>query len=291
MASDGGAMAGKTCVVTGATSGIGEVTARELAAKGARVLLVGRSAARCEATAGRIRGRVPGADVEFLVADLSSQAEVRRVAAEILGKTPRLDVLVNNAGALFTKRAESVDGIEMTLALNHLGYFVLTSLLLDALRAGAPSRVVSVSSDAHKMVGGIDFDDLQGRRRYSGLRAYGQSKLANILFTTELARRLAGSGVAANALHPGVVATNFGANNGAASRVLRRVFDLVSIGVERGAQTSIFLATSPEVEGVTGRYFAKSREARPTAAALDESAARRLWEVSEGLTGGASAGR
>ncbi len=277
-------MAGKVCLITGATSGIGEVTARALAQQGATVCLVGRNAERCQATAGRIRSAAPGALVDFLVADLSSQEDVRRLAREVRERYPRLDVLVNNAGALFMSRGESVDGIERTLALNHLGYFLLTDLLLESLKAAAPARVVNVSSDAHRMVAGLDFDDLEGRRKYAGMRVYSRSKLANILFTRELARRLEGTGVTANALHPGVVATNFGADNGALAKTLRRVCDWFSISAEQGAKTSIHLASSPTVEGVSGRYFVKCREARPNAAARDDAAARRLWDISEALT-------
>jgi len=205
-------LSGKICLVTGATSGIGEVTARRLAGMGATVTIVGRSAERAAATAARIKAAT-GATVEILIADLSSQADIRRLANEFLAQHSRLDVLVNNAGAVFLRRLESLDGVEMTWALNHMSYFLLTNLLLDAVRAGARSRIVNVASDAHSGAR-INFDDPQLKANYNGWRAYGQSKLANILFTLELARRLDGTGVTANALHPGFVASNFGKNNG-----------------------------------------------------------------------------
>ncbi len=277
-------MSGKTCLVTGATSGIGEVTARELAARGAAVVLVGRNRGKCEASAERIRAETGGGDVQWLVADLSSRDEVRRLAREVRERFPRLDVLVNNAGAMFAPRRETVDGVEMTWALNHLAYFLLTDLLLDTLKASAPARVVNVASDAHRMVPGIDFDDPEGKTRYRPFRAYGQSKLANILFTFELARRLEGTGVTANCLHPGFVATNFTTGKGWLYWVMRQAARVVALGPEDGAKTSVFLASAPEVEGVTGAYFSKCKPARPRAAALDASAARRLWDLSETMT-------
>jgi retinol dehydrogenase-12 len=279
-------MQGKVCLVTGATSGIGAVTAGALAQRGATVVLVGRSRERCEAAAATIRREAGSSAVSYLLADLSSQAEIRRLAQEVRDRHPRLDVLVNNAGGMFVRRQEGADGIEMTFALNHLGYFLLTNLLLDVLQAGAPARVVSVASDAHRWAtGGIDFDDFQGRRRYSGFGAYAQSKLANLLFTLELARRLGGTGVTANALHPGFVASNFFAGNGWLGLLMRAGAKVSATSPEAGAKTSIYLATSPEVEGVTGAYFVKERAVRPARAAQDEAAARRLWELSEELTG------
>lgn len=276
---------GKVCLVTGATAGIGEVAARELARRGATVVLVGRSRERCEAARARIEAETPGAEVEFHVADLSAQAEVRRLAEEYRARRDRLDVLLNNAGAMFARRQETADGLERTFALNHLAYFLLTNLLLDPLRAAAPSRVVCVASDAHRAVGGIDWDDPEGRRRYRPFRAYCQSKLANVLFVRELARRLEGTGVTANALHPGFVATSFFAGNGALGAMMRLSARLFAIRPEEGAETPVYLAASPEVEGVSGRYFEKGREARPSKAALDDDAARRLWTMSERLAG------
>jgi retinol dehydrogenase 12 len=307
-------MAGKTCLVTGATAGIGAVTARELARRGARVVLVGRSRRRCEATAGAVRRQTGNPSVEPLVADLSAQAEVRRLAREFRERHDRLEVLVNNAGALFARRRESADGVEMTMALNHLAPFLLTGLLLDALKAGAPARVVNVSSRAHEDVPGLDLDDLQARAhahafwgyggskfagllytlfaptRHPGFLQYARSKLANLLFTYELARRLEGTGVTANALHPGFVATNFTAGNGAYGWFLRRWAGLFAVGAEEGARTPVYLASSPEVEGVSGRYFVGGKAVPSSPASRDGEAARRLWRLSEGLTGRASAG-
>jgi NAD(P)-dependent dehydrogenase (short-subunit alcohol dehydrogenase family) len=303
-------MVGKTCLVTGATAGIGEVTARELARRGACVVIVGRSQERCAATAKTIRGATGNPAVELLVADLSSQAEIRRLAQEFLDRHRRLDVLVNNAGALFAQRRESIDGIEMTLALNHLAYFLLTSLLLDTLKASAPARIVNVSSRAHEEVHGLDLDDLQARVRarsfwgYGGSKLasllytlfmpmrhpaflqYARSKLANLLFTYELARRLEGTGVTVNALHPGFVASRFIAGNGVLGWFMRRWAGLFAISAEEGAKTSVYLATSPEVEDVTGKYFVKQKSVASSSASLDEAAARRLWQLSEEWTSG-----
>jgi NAD(P)-dependent dehydrogenase (short-subunit alcohol dehydrogenase family) len=283
-------ISGKVCLVTGATAGIGAVTARELARRGATVVLVGRNREKTEATTRRIRDETGNPAVEFLLADLSAQAEVRRLAEQFRQRHPRLDVLINNAGAFFSQRRESPDGIELTLALNHLAYFLLTNLLVDALRASAPAQIVNVASNAHQGAQ-IDFDDLQGRRRYSGIRAYAQSKLANVLFTYELARRLEGTRVTANALHPGFVATSFFEGNGWFGWVTRRLAGVLALSPEQGARTSIYLATAPEVEGVSGRYFVKEKEAASSRASHDEAAARRLWQVSEELTGLSAAHR
>ena len=270
-------MQGRVCLVTGATAGIGEVTARELARAGAIVVGVGRNVNRCSDSARRIREATGNANVEFVVADLSQQAQIHRLAEEFQRKYDRLDVLVNNAGAYFSTRQVSADGIEMTMALNHLNYFLLTHLLMDALKAGDHARIVNVSSDAHRAAK-IDFDDVEGQSRYSGWRMYGQSKLANILFTRELSRRLQGTDVTANALHPGFVATRFGHNNGGlmglAMKALQKVAALTP---EQGAQTSLYLATSPEVDGISGQYFSDRRAVSPSAAAQDDQAAARLW--------------
>jgi len=278
------AMDGKICLITGATSGIGWESARALAAQGATVALVGRDAERAEKAVAAIRSATGSVLVESYLADLSAQAEVQRLAQEFRARHDRLDVLINNAGAMFPRRRESVDGIEMTLALNHLAPFLLTNLLLDTLKASALSRIVTVSSGAH-LGARVYFDDLQFTRRYGPWRAYGQSKLMNVLFTNELARRLAGSNVTANALHPGFVASNFGKRGSefwAAAFTLMRPF---MISAEQGAQTVVYLASSPEVEGVTGGYYANCRPARSSDLARDEAVARRLWEVSERLTG------
>ena len=277
-------MTGKVCLVTGATSGIGWETTRALAAKGATVALVGRDAGRTQKALDRIRATIHDARLESYLADLSSQEQVRRLAREFQSRYDRLDVLVNNAGAVFPKRTESVDGIEMTLALNHLAPFLLTNLLLDTLKASAPSRVVTVSSGAH--IGAkVNFDDLQLTHGYGTWRAYGQSKLMNLLFTRELARRLAGTGVTANALHPGFVSSDFGKGEAAfwtGAFTLMRPF---MISAEKGAQTAIYLASSPEVEGASGWYYVKCHPVTPSAEARDDATARRLWEVSDQLTG------
>lgn len=280
-------MNGKVCLVTGATSGIGEVTARVLAKRGATVIVVGRNAERGAATLERIRHANADASVELMLADLSSIEQIRKLADEFKRRYSRLDVLVNNAGAIQNKRMQSVDGIELTWALNHLNYFLLTNLLLDVLKASAPARIVNVSSRAHYR-GSINFDDLQGRDTYRGLSAYGQSKLANVLFTYELARRLESERVTANVLHPGFVATNFAKNNGGLFKLILPLVGLFALSPEKGAQTMLYLATSSEVEGVSGKYFNKSRAVKSSTESYDENVARRLWQVSEEMSGLAS---
>lgn len=276
-------MAGKTALITGATAGIGRVTARELAAAGARLLLVARSREKAEATREWIKETTGNSSIELIIADLSSQAGVRS-AADQARSQGALNVLVNNVGAVFQRRRTSVDGIEMTFALNHLAPFLLTTLLQEALRRGASSRVVTVSSDAHQRAT-MSFDDLEGRVRYRAWAAYGQSKLANLLFTYELARRLEGSGTTANALHPGFVASEFGKNNGGFLGVGISIAQrLGAISVDEGARTSVFLASSRDVEGVTGKYFVKCREQRSSPASQDRESMRRLWEISEKMT-------
>jgi NAD(P)-dependent dehydrogenase (short-subunit alcohol dehydrogenase family) len=277
-------MQGKVCLVTGATAGIGLITARELARKGARVIVVGRSPERCSQAADQIRAQAGTTSVEWLVADLSSQSDIRRLAEEVRKRTGRLDVLVNNAGGIFLKRLESADGIEMTFALNHLSYFLLTNLLLPVLEQSAPARIVSVASDAHKGVS-INFDDIEGKKRYGGWRAYQRSKLANILFTSELARRLEGKRVTANALHPGFVRTTIFRERGAIPWLLRRAADILALSPEDGAKTSIYLATSPDVAGISGRYFDKEKPAESSPQSRDPATAQRLWQLSEEMTG------
>ncbi len=277
-------MSGRICMVTGATDGIGKVTAQALAQHGATVIVVGRSRKKTVATIEEIKRRTGNPSVEYLLADLSVQAEIRRLAEEFKRRHDKLHVLVNNAGGFFMSRQETADGLEMTFALNHLGYFLLTNLLLDVIKASAPARIINVSSAAHENAQ-MDFENLQGERKYSGWQAYGQSKLANVLFTYELARRLEGTGVTVNALHPGFVATNFGANNyGIVGRIMKRIVNLRGISPKEGADTSIYLATSPEVEGVTGKYFVKRRAVPSSPASYDEDAACRLWEVSAEMT-------
>ena len=278
-------MHGKTCVITGATSGIGLAAAEALTARGASLVLVGRDRARGEAALARVRTAAPGVRATAHYANLLDMAEVRRLGAELLAAYPRIDVLVNNAGALFQRRAVTEDGIERTFALNHMAYFLLTQLLRDRLAASAPARVVCVASRAHEGAT-LDFDDLNLERGYSGWTAYRRSKLANVLFTRELARRLAGAGVTANCLHPGFVASRFGDNNRGAFRWgLSLAKRLTAVSEERGAETIVHLASAPGIGGTTGGYFARSRPAAPSAAAQDDRAALRLWEISAKLVG------
>ena len=275
-------MRGKTVLVTGGTGGIGRATAEGLAALGARVGIVGRDRARTAAVAAQIAQHTHS-QVDGLAADLSSQAEVRRLAAEVSQTYPRLDVLVNNVGGYWATRHVTSDGLEHTFGVNHLAPFLLTTLLLDLLKASAPSRVVTVSSGAQSM-GRIDFADLQGARDYNGQRAYNQSKLANVLFTYELARRLEGTGVTANVLHPGVVRTAFGREDPAAfMRLVTWVVVPFMKTPTRGAQTSVYLASSPDVAGVTGQYFVNRKPHRSADRSYDTEAATRLWRVSEQL--------
>ncbi len=275
------AMAGKTCVVTGATSGIGLVTARELARKGARVIIVGRSAERAAEAVAVIERETGAKQVMALTADLSCHAEIRRLAQALRERTPQLDVLVNNAGGIFLERLESPDGVEMTFALNHLSYFHLTNLVLPLMVDSA--RIVNVASDAHRGVS-LDFDDLEGKKQFGGWRAYQRSKLANILFTAELARRLEGTGVTCNCLHPGFVRTKIFRDPGWVGMAIRAAARF-ALTPEQGARTSISLATSPEVARATGGYYTKERAATPSRAARDPVAAQRLWEISLAMTG------
>ena len=283
----GTVMHGKVCVVTGANSGIGRVAALELAERGATVVLVCRNEARGAPVLEEMAQRRGSGNATLLTADLSSQRQVRQVAAAFLERFDRLDVLINNAGvAGWGTRLVTEDGLETTFAVNHLAPFLLTSLLLDRLRASAPARVITVSSAAHRN-GGLDFDDLQGERHYSGFGAYSRSKLANVLFTRELSRRLEGTGVTANCLHPGVVATGIFRN---LPRWMRVVFSSpLVLSPERGADTMLYLATAPEVDEVSGRYFVRRKPARTSRASQDAAAARRLWEASEALTAASEA--
>jgi NAD(P)-dependent dehydrogenase (short-subunit alcohol dehydrogenase family) len=277
-------MQGKTVLVTGATAGIGKETAYGLAKLGARVVIVGRNEEKTKAVVEELKQRSGNADVHFLLADLSRMAEVRRLATEVLARYPTLHVLVNNAGAINLSRVVTSEGLELTFAMNHLGYFLLANLLLPALERGAPARIVNVASDAHRG-GKLDFDDLQSEKGYSSFPAYARSKLMNILFSRELARRVKDRGITVNALHPGMVASNFMAKPGLFGTLGHAFMRVFGISVEKGARTSIYLASSPEVEGVTGKYFAKCRERSPSRAAQDDEAARRLWDVSERLAG------
>jgi retinol dehydrogenase 12 len=280
-----GAMSGTTCLVTGATSGIGKETALRLALLGARVVIVARDAARGEAAGAEIAGRVPLARVEVMTADLSSLAQVRRLAGDVQGRHGRPDVLVNNAGVISPRRQLTADGLEAAFAANHLGPFLLTSLLHGLLERSAPARVVTVSSAAHRQVGAIAWNDLPRGAQSGQAQAYPVSKLLNILFTAELARRLAGTGVTANCLHPGFVRTSLGRDvTGVLGTVLPLVLRLRP-GPAAGARTPVYLASSPEVAGVTGGYFVNCKPAEPSALAKDIRAAARLWALSEDLAG------
>jgi NAD(P)-dependent dehydrogenase (short-subunit alcohol dehydrogenase family) len=272
---------GKQILITGATNGIGLVAAEALAAQGAKVAIVARNEARGRDAVARIV-RAGGGDgsVDVLIADLASQAGVRALAAEVLGRYPRLDILINNAGAMYTQRQLSPDGIELTWALNHLAPFLLTTLLLDRLRASVPARIITTASGAHREAH-IPFDDLAAERSYKAFGRYGETKLANILFTSELARRLVGSGVTANCFHPGLVATGFNRNNGAIMSLGMTLLRPASRSPQKGAETLIWLASSPEVANVSGTYFFDKLPKTPSLAAQDRDAARRLWELSE----------
>lgn len=275
---------GRVALVTGATSGIGRVTAEALAAYGATVLVVGRNAAKTTATVAAISAVTGSGRVVGLLADLSRQSDVHALAEEVRTRWPALHLLVNNAGGVFSKRTETADGIERTWALNHLSYFLLTNLLLAALHAGGTparaARIVNVASNGHTLVRGLDFADLEKRHKYFSYGAYGQSKLANIMFTYELAHRLTAAGrpVTANVLHPGLVFTGFG---GYAKNPVLRLFGRLALTPAQGADTSIYLAAAPEVEGVTGKYFVKRRPVASSRASYDAAAARQLWAVSE----------
>jgi NAD(P)-dependent dehydrogenase (short-subunit alcohol dehydrogenase family) len=285
-APDSAALTGKTVLITGGNAGIGKETAVDLASMGAQVTITARDPARGAAALDEIRTRSGRDDVEVMPLDLARLASVRDFAAEFAARHDRLDVLVNNAGLVLSSRQETIDGYEMTFQVNHLGHFLLTKRLHDQLVAGAPARVVNVASDAHKGARrGLDFDDLQSQHRYRGFSVYGRSKLANILFTRELARRWDGTGVTANAVHPGFVASSFG-RDGDTGRFGALLFPLLkpfALTSAQGAQTSVYVASTPELESITGGYWVKSAPASPSAAAQDDAAAARLWEVSDQL--------
>jgi len=277
-------MRGKVVVITGATSGIGQVAAEKLAAMGARLVLVARDNTRGEAALARLRHAGPSAGHRIHYADLSRLSEMKRVAGEIAAAEPRIDVLINNAGALFGSRQLTADGLELTFATNHMAYFVLTDGLRQRLWASAPARVINTASDAHKG-NQLDFNDLQSAHNYSGFKVYGRSKLCNILYTRELARRWAGTGVTANSLHPGFVATRFGNESGGLLSLGVRLAKNFAISPEKGAETIVYLAASNEVAKVSGSYFYKCRVATPTQEAQDEDAAGRLWIETAKLAG------
>ena len=276
-------MQGKTVLVTGANQGIGKATAIALARKGATVVLLARSADKGKAALAEVQSAAGAVKAELIVADLSSQEQVRRAADELKARHDRLDVLVNNAGVFVPGRHTTVDGLEETFAVNHLGYFLLTHELLPLLKASAPARIVNVASEAHRSAK-MAWEDLQFERRpYRGMRAYGQSKLANILFTYELARRLEGTNVTANCLHPGVIASGFGQTYGGAMSILVKIGRPFLLSPEAGAKTSVTLASSRDVEGVTGTYFSKCEPIRSSAVSYDEPSQRKLWAISEQL--------
>jgi NAD(P)-dependent dehydrogenase (short-subunit alcohol dehydrogenase family) len=279
---------GRVCLITGATNGIGKETALALARMGATIIMVARNAEKGEAALADVRQRSANDRVTLLVADLASLSSVRRLAQDFRDQHQELHVLINNAGAFNSQRALSDDGYELTFAVNHLAHFLLTTLLLDLLKASAPSRIINVSSGAHTRAE-INFDDLSAEAKYGGMSAYGQSKLANVLFTYELARQLAGTGVTANALHPGVVKTGFGRNNGGATGLVVKAFHAVAgpflLSAGQGAETSIYLASSSEVDSVSGKYFVKKEPVRSSEASEDVAVAQKLWQVSEELVG------
>jgi NAD(P)-dependent dehydrogenase (short-subunit alcohol dehydrogenase family) len=277
-------MNGKVVMITGPTSGIGKVTALALAGMGAELVLVSRSQDRLRSLCQEIMDRTGNDRALSVPCDLSSMNDVRRLAQEFKDRHHRLDVLVNNAGAILGDRKLSVDGYEYTLALDHLAPFLLTNLLLGELKNAAPSRVVTVSSTGHR-AGRIHFDDLMLERGWTTLKAYGQAKLANVLFTYELDRHLEGTGVTANCLHPGMVRNGFGSELRGPMRLLSAVMMPFTISEEDGARTSIYLASAPEVEGVSGRYFVQRRASGSSRRSYDMDVAKRLWEASEKLTG------
>jgi NAD(P)-dependent dehydrogenase (short-subunit alcohol dehydrogenase family) len=278
----GGIMDGKVVVITGGTSGIGQVAAVELARQGARIVLIARDRDRAAEALADISRAGPGLAHRSVHADLASIAETRRVAAEIAQGEPRVDVLINNAGALFNRCQLSPDGLEMTFAVNHMAYFVLTEGLEATLAASAPARVINTASGAHRGAV-LDFTDLQSERAYSGFQVYGRSKLCNILFTRELARRLKGSGVTANSLHPGFVATRFGSGSGGLVQALMPLARLGAISPEKGAETIVYLASSPEVAETSGLYFYQCKPDAPSPAAQDDATAQRLWTETQNL--------
>jgi NAD(P)-dependent dehydrogenase (short-subunit alcohol dehydrogenase family) len=277
---------GKTILITGGTNGIGKASALALAKMGAQIVIVGRNAEKTQATVAELKTQSGNPQIDSLLGDLSLMSEIRRVAEEYKQRYSHLHVLLNNAGGVYAERQETREGLEMTFALNHISYFLLTNLLLDRLRTSTPARIINVSSTAHA-IGNLDFNDLQNKHSYSmgGFRAYGQSKLMNVLFTYELARRLEGTGIIVNALHPGAVATGFGKNNGGIMGLLTGIIGRFGLSPERGAETSIYLASSAEVEGVTGKYFDNRKAVQSSSASYDTAMQQQLWQISEQITG------
>ena len=277
-------MEGKTCLITGATDGIGYVAARELARMGARVVVVGRNVFKTDDAVNQIIAETGNENVRYLLADLSSQEDVRRLARDIREQLPSLDVLLNNAGAIFLSSRQSVDGLEMTFALNHISYYLLTILTLDLMRNSDHARIINVASSSHNSPGNFVLDDLPRSESNRGYRAYGRSKLCNLLFTYELARRLEGTGVTVNALHPGLVRTNIARNNGFLGRIVNFCIGARGVSAEQGADTLVYLASSPEVEGVSGQYFVKRRPVSSSILSYDTELASGLWDLSQKLT-------
>ena len=277
-------MQNKVCMVTGATSGMGKATASALAQMGATVILVARNRSKGEAVRDEIRTQTGNMNVEVMFADLSSQQDIRELAATFQQHYQHLHVLVNNAGGIFFQHETTVDGYEMTFAVNHLAYFLLTNLLLDVLKASTPARIINISSNVEQF-GSINFDDLQYEKRYIGFGAYSQAKLATMLFTYELARRLEGTDVTINAVRPGPVATNFGKNGNGLINVIFPLFFRLARSAEEGAQTAIYLASSPAVKGITGKVFYHSKELRSSRKSYDVALQKQMWQVSEKLTG------
>ena len=276
-------MSGRVSLITGGNSGIGKATALGLAKLGSSVVIVSRDKDKGEAALIEIRGKSGNRNVDMMVADLSSQDSVRELAHDFKGRRRKLHILINNAGVILPRRVVSVDGLEATFATNHLGHFLLTNLLLDVLKASAPSRIINVTSSAHYGTE-VNFDDLQGEKKYSTYVAYSQSKLANVLFTYELARRLDGTGVTVNCLHPGVVRTGFGKDQGGLLNIGFRIISPFMMSPDKAARAEIYLAASPELEGVTGKYFSKGKSAKSSRESYDEHAAERLWNLSAELT-------
>jgi NAD(P)-dependent dehydrogenase (short-subunit alcohol dehydrogenase family) len=276
-------MEGKVCLVTGATAGIGKVCARELASRGARVILVGRNPEKTLNVVQELKRQTDG-QIEYLLADLSEQAQVRQLARDLRERTDQLDVLINNAGAVFAKRELTVDGYENTWALNHLSYFLLTHLLLDLLKNSAPARIINVASVGHFQAV-IDFANLQGEEHFSLMNAYAQSKLANVLFTYALSRRLAGTGVTANCLHPGVVATDIWSKGAAWTQPFAKVIQKFMISPEKGAETMVYLATSNQLNPDSGRYYDKCKAVKSSKISYNEDLQERIWELSLQMTG------
>jgi NAD(P)-dependent dehydrogenase (short-subunit alcohol dehydrogenase family) len=272
-------MVGKVVLITGATSGMGKATARALATYGATVVVHGRDEEKAKETVETIKEETKNPAIYYIVKDFEKLGDVRLLASEFQRQFHRLDVLVNNVGAVFSKRQESVDGVELTLQVNYLGHFLLTNLLLDMLKASAPSRIVNISSGLHER-GRIDFEDLQMNRKYSGQKAYASSKLAQVLFTYELAKRLEGSAVTCNASNPGLAKTHLGYDAGLLTSLSKRFVDIFGKSAEKAAETTIYLATSPEVERVSGKYFEEKQEAESSEMSYNTSAAQRLWDAS-----------